>query len=428
MPLKWRPIEADGDVEWGSSYSTPVPKSGSMSQSRQMLASLICALLGVGLLMVYSASMTARPSDAEEFYLSKQALFLLFGLGLGGVASVLPARFWKQSAPWVFGVGLLLLLMVLIPGIGTQVKGSRRWLRLAGVSLQPSEFMKVTTTLLLAWGLERHWHRRHEFVRGTVVLLAPVAVAVGCVMIEPDLGASVFLSMTVLLALFIRGWPLGRLVAVGAVLAPLASVWLVLKPYQLRRLQGFLATWTDFEQAPYQVQQSLTTLGVGGLAGTGLGEGTQKLSFLPEANTDFVFSVVGEELGLVGTLGISLLWLSLLWVGARVIRPLQRDSFEYTVGFVLLCQLVAQAATNVAVTTAMLPPKGIAHPLISYGGSSLCTSLLSMGILLSVSRIPEGDLSRARMHSPHGGPLPTPSPPRSMSAPQVDRLRGRGMV
>ena len=374
----------------GASCHIEFPPRGSMSQFRQMLASLICALLGVGLLMVYSASMTARPSQAEEFYLTKQALFLLFGLGLGGAAMVMPARFWKMSAPWVFGIGLLLLLLVLIPGIGTQVKGSRRWLRLAGVSLQPSEFMKVATTLLLAWGMERHWSRRHEFLRGTLILLAPVAMAVGLVMIEPDLGASVFLSMTVLLALFIRGWPLGRLIAVGAVLAPLASVWLVLKPYQLRRLQGFLATWTDFEQAPYQVQQSLTTLGVGGWAGTGLGEGTQKLSFLPEANTDFVFSVVGEELGLVGTLGISLLWLSLLWVGARVLRPLRRDSFEYTVGFVLLCQLVAQAATNVAVTTAMLPPKGIAHPLISYGGSSLCTSLLSMGILLSVSRRPEG--------------------------------------
>ncbi len=358
-----------------------------MSQSRQMLASLICALLCVGLLMVYSASMTARPSNAEEFYLTKQAFFLLFGLGLGGAASLLPARFWRESAPWIFGLGVCLLVLVLIPGIGTQVKGSRRWLRLAGISLQPSEFMKVATTLLLAWGMERHWHRRHEFVRGTVVLLAPVAIAVFLVVIEPDLGASVFLMMTVLLALFIRGWPMGRLVAVGAVLVPLASVWLALKPYQLRRLQGFLATWTDFEQAPYQVQQSLTTLGVGGLTGTGLGEGTQKLSFLPEANTDFVFSVVGEELGLVGTLGISALWLTLLWVGSQVIHQLRRDSFEYTVGFVLLCQLVIQAAMNVAVTTAMLPPKGIAHPLISYGGSSLCTSLLSMGILLSVSRV-----------------------------------------
>ena len=351
-----------------------------------MLVSLVCALLGVGLLMVYSASMTARPSDAEEFYLSKQALYLLVGLLMGGIASVMPAQFWRRAAPWIFGGGVCLLVLVLVPGIGSQVKGSRRWLRLAGVSLQPSEFMKIAVTLLVAWGMERNWHRRREFVHGTLALLAPIAAAVLLVVIEPDLGASIFLCLTVLLTLFIRGWPLGRLVAAGAVLAPLASVWLALKPYQLKRLKGFLATWTDFEQAPYQVQQSLTTLGVGGLAGSGLGEGTQKLSFLPEANTDFVFSVVGEELGLVGTLGISMLWLSVLWVGYRVIRPLRRDSFEYTIGFVLLCQLVVQAATNVAVTTAMLPPKGIAHPIISYGGSSLCASLLSIGILLSVSR------------------------------------------
>lgn len=351
-----------------------------------MLASLICALLSVGLLMVYSASMTARPSDAEEFYLSKHAIFLLMGLGLGGVASIMPANFWRQAAPWIFGFGVLLLIVVLVPGIGTQVKGARRWLRQGGMSLQPSEFMKIAVTLLLASRMEQLWQRRHDFVQGTIKLLAPVAVAILLVVIEPDLGAAVVLSATALLALFIRGWPLGRLLAGGALIIPAAFAWFALKPYQLRRLQGFLATWTDFEQAPYQVQQSLTTLGVGGLTGTGLGEGTQKLSFLPEANTDFVFSVVGEELGLVGTLGISALWLSVLWVGAQVIRPLRRDSFEYTVGFVLLCQLVAQAATNVAVTTAMLPPKGIAHPLISYGGSSLWSSLLAIGILLSVSR------------------------------------------
>lgn len=376
----------DIDALVAPAFAPPISSNAQMPLSRQMLVSLICALLSVGLLMVYSASMTARPSDAEEFYLSKHAIFLLMGLGLGGIASIMPANFWKQMAPWIFGFGVLLLIVVLIPGIGTQVKGARRWLRQGGMSLQPSEFMKIAVTLLLASGMERLWQRRHDFVQGTIVLLAPIAAAILLVVIEPDLGAAVMLSATALLALFIRGWPLGRLLAGGALVIPAAFVWFALKPYQLRRLQGFLATWTDFEQAPYQVQQSLTTLGVGGLSGTGLGEGIQKLSFLPEANTDFVFSVVGEELGLVGTLGISALWLSVLWVGAQVIRPLRRDSFEYTVGFVLLCQLVAQAATNVAVTTAMLPPKGIAHPLISYGGSSLWSSLLAIGILLSVSR------------------------------------------
>lgn len=357
-----------------------------MALSRQILLALICTLLSLGLLMVYSASMTARPSDADAYYLSKQASFLILGLVLGGTAAMVPARIYRDYAGLIFVVGLGLLVLVLVPGIGSQVKGSRRWLRLAGISLQPSEFMKPAVALFLAVGMEHYWARRHSFIRGTATLLVPVGIAVALVVIEPDLGASVFLIMSTLLALFIRGWPIGRLVAIGAAIAPVASIWLALKPYQLRRLQGFLATWTDFEQAPYQVQQSLTTLGVGGVAGTGLGEGTQKLSFLPEANTDFVFSVVGEELGLVGTVGVATMWLSVLWSGYRVIRPLRRDSWQYTLGFVLICQLVAQAAVNVAVTTAMLPPKGIAHPLLSYGGSSLCTSLLSIGILMSISR------------------------------------------
>lgn len=357
-----------------------------MLQSRQILVSLICALLCVGLLMVYSSSMTAKPSEADELHLSKQAIYLVFGITLGGVASMWPASFWRQAAPWIFAASALLLLIVLIPGLGTSIKGSRRWLRFGGVSLQPSEFMKIAMTLLMATRMEQLWELRHDFVKGTVTLLAWPALVVLLVIVEPDLGASIFLSMTIWFSLFIRRWPLWRLVAVGSIVAPLGTVWLALKPYQLRRLQGFLATWTDFEQAPYQVQQSLTTLGVGGMAGTGLGGGTQKLSFLPEANTDFVFSVVGEELGLIGTVGIAILWVCVLWTGSRLLRPLRHDTFEYTVGFVLLCQLVIQAALNVAVTTAMLPPKGIAHPLISYGGSSLCSSLLSLGIILSVAR------------------------------------------
>lgn len=357
-----------------------------MAISRQVLLALIGTLLSLGLLMVYSASMTARPSDADAYYLSRQAMFLVLGLALGGIAAVLPARFYRDHAGLIFVAGLGLLVLVLIPGIGSQVKGSRRWLRLAGFSLQPSEFMKPAVALFLAVGMEQYWTWRQHFIRGTVTLLAPVGIAVALIVIEPDLGASIFLLLTTLLALFVRGWPLRRLLLIGTAAAPVASIWLALKPYQLRRLQGFLATWTDFEQAPYQVQQSLTTLGVGGIAGTGLGEGTQKLSFLPEANTDFVFSVVGEELGLIGTLGVASLWMAVLWSGYTVIKPLRRNSWQFTLGFVLICQLVAQAAVNVAVTTAMLPPKGIAHPLLSYGGSSLCTTLLSIGMLMSISR------------------------------------------
>lgn len=372
-----------------------------MAYSRPVLASLIYSLLCLGLLMVYSASMTARPSSADEIYLSKQALYLAFGLTVGGGASLLPATFWRRAAPWIFGGVMVFLIAVLVPGIGTRINGSRRWIRLGSAALQPSEFAKISVPLMVAWGMERGWNCRQKFLQGTGVLLAPVAVATLLVVIEPDLGAAVFLLIGTMFALFFRGWPLGRLIAAGTLLLPIVTIWLVLKPYQLRRIEGFLATWTDFEQAPYQVQQSLTTLGIGGWYGTGLGEGQQKLSFLPEANTDFVFSVVGEELGLLGTLGVAGLWLGVLWVGLRVVRTLPSDTFEHTVAMTLICQLVTQAAINVGVTTAMLPPKGIAHPLISYGGSSLSATLLSLGIVFSLTR-------PGAVLSPSGSPVNSP--------------------
>jgi cell division protein FtsW len=169
-----------------------------------------------------------------------------------------------------------------------------------------------------------------------------------------------------------------------------------LKPYQMQRISGFLAAWTDLSQAPYQLQQSLMSLGAGGVTGVGIGRGWQKLSFLPEANTDFVFAVVGEELGLIGTLGLIAVWIGLYIAGLRTLRHLPRTGFEYAAGFTLLTQLVLQAALNVAVVTAMVPPKGIPHPLLSYGGSNLVVSIVSLGIVLSLSGGVRGPLSVVR--------------------------------
>ncbi|MDB5386289.1 MAG: cell cycle protein, partial [Planctomycetaceae bacterium] len=151
---------------------------------------------------------------------------------------------------------------------------------------------------------------------------------------------------------------------------------------------GFIDTWTDLSQAPYQIQQSLATLGAGGAWGVGLGRGWQKLSFLPEANTDFVFAVIGEELGLLGTLSVVALWGGLLFFGLRLLSRLQRGGFERIVGLTLLMQLVFQAALNIAVVTALVPPKGISHPLISCGGSNLVVSLMSLGIIVSLANAP----------------------------------------
>lgn len=213
----------------------------------------------------------------------------------------------------------------------------------------------------------------------------PLACVVPLVFLEPDLGTSVFLILTAALLLWIAGWPLRNYLFFLLLGCPLFGVFLSMKPYQLERIRGFLATWRDVNEAPYQIRQSLMSLGAGGIKGVGIGKGWQKLSFLPEANTDFVFSVVGEELGLLGTLCLVVVWCGLFLTGYRILRRQPRISFEYVVGITLLTEFVLQAAINIAVVSALVPPKGISHPFLSYGGSNLIVSLSAMGIILSLA-------------------------------------------
>ncbi|MFO1022154.1 MAG: FtsW/RodA/SpoVE family cell cycle protein [Planctomycetales bacterium] len=219
--------------------------------------------------------------------------------------------------------------------------------------------------------------------------LVPIGIVVPLVMLEPDFGTGLFLLLGSLLALFVRGWPLRNFALVCGAVLPLVLFVGVYKPYQLRRITGFVAAWTDLNQAPYQLQQSLATMGAGGLTGTGLGRGWQKLSYLPEANTDFVFAVIGEELGLFGTCAIVGLWLGMFVIGRKMLARGADSEFSFALGITLLVQIVMQAAVNMAVVTALVPPKGISHPLVSRGGSNLLVNLLALGILLSLSRYPQ---------------------------------------
>lgn len=371
-----------------------------MTVLRNTFVSLTIVLLGVGLLMVYSASITARPTAYDEYYLSRHLQFLAIAV-LGGVAAgLLPARFWIRFAPWLYAGTIALLIAVLIPGVGHEVNGAQRWLRFGSLSLQPSELAKIALPLFVCWcmrpapGGDALAEPRWPWRRALAALLS-VGLVMGLVAREPDLGTATFLGCVALLAFWLSGWPLKYFLLAGGAGAPAAIGLVALRPYQLARIQGFLAAWRDLSQAPYQVRQSLTTLGVGGIHGVGLGSGQQKLSFLPEANTDFVFAVVGEELGLVGTLGLIALWVALYLIGLRLLSRHATSSFEYCAGCTLLTQLILQAALNVAVVTAMAPPKGIAHPLISYGGSSLLVSVVAIGIVVSLSRNAEGDLMSA---------------------------------
>jgi cell division protein FtsW len=366
--------------------STGSQARGNMELDRKLFATLVVVLTGFGLLMVHSASFTSRPGNAEQAYLSRHLVFIALGATAAAAAAMTPARFWRALAPWLFVGSVLLLVLVLIPGIGATVNGARRWFRLGTLSFQPSELAKLALPLFMAASLEKRQPRLRHWWHGTLPLVLPVAVVVPMVLVEPDLGTALFLACGAAIMLFVGGWPLRNFAIFTSLAAPAVLATVLQRSYQVERIEGFLRTLADWNQAPYHMKQSLVTLGAGGLWGTGLGRGYQKLSFLPEANTDFVFAVIGEELGLPGTICVLLLWLGVYATGLRLILRLPRGSFEYMAAFTLLTQLMVQVAINVAVVTAVVPPKGIPHPLLSYGGSNLVVSLAATGIVLGLSR------------------------------------------
>lgn len=352
---------------------------------RRLFVGLICVLTGVGVQMVYSASLTSMPSQAETVFLSKHLVYLVFAACCGLVASRISSATLQQLARPALIVLVILLAVVLVPEIGTRVNGSQRWLRFGGMSLQPSELGRLILPIVAAKLLTDLRSKGFAF-RTVPQTILPLILVLPLVVREPDLGAAVFLAIGFVIALFIGGWPLKYFVlSLGSVI-PVAASLLILKPYQMQRITGFIAAWQDLSQAPWQIRQSLLSIGAGGLHGTGVGSGWQKLSYLPEANTDFVFAVIGEELGLAGTLTLVILWMGVLMTGRAALQHLRRDSFAWILGNTLVIQIVLQALVNVAVVTAMVPSKGVPHPFISYGGTNLLVNIVAVGIVVAMTR------------------------------------------
>lgn len=353
---------------------------------RHLLVCLVGILLCVGVQMVQSASLTSRPSEQDTVFLGRHLTYLALSLGCAWIASKVSASWLQDNAIRLYGVLLFLLIILLVPGIGSRINGAQRWLRFAGLSIQPSELGRIIMPILAASILIRQ--RASGGFRLTTVpaTLLPIAVAAPLVAIEPDLGATVFLVTGYVLTLFLGGWPLRYFITCVCCILPAAASLLILRPYQMQRISGFLDAWRDVSQAPWQVRQSLMSIGSGGLEGTGIGGGWQKLSYLPEANTDFVFAVIGEELGMLGTLAVCFVWIAVFLTGRSVLRHLPRNSFEWILGTTLLVQLLLQAMANIAVVTALVPPKGVPHPFISYGGTNLMVSLVAVGLIVGMSR------------------------------------------
>ena len=356
-----------------------------MQLDRKLLVFVTATLAGLGLLMVYSSSLTAKPSFLDQRYLMRQASFLAIGVITAAVASQASPDFWRKNSKPLLAVSIALLVAVLIPAVGAKINGARRWIRLGSVSIQPSELAKLALVVYLAAAMDQLREGIRQFWRGWFpLLLAPVGMG-GLVLLEPDFGTAVFLIVIAGIMLFLGGVPIWHMLTVCGGAVPVIALLVLCQPYRVTRIFQFVAGWSDPSAAPYQVQQSLVALGSGGLWGSGLGQGWQKLGFLPEANTDFVFAVIGEELGLAGTLTVLALWAVFMICGVRLARRCASTHFAYLCSTGLISQIVFQAVLNMAVVTGSLPPKGISLPLLSAGGSNLVVSLLSVGMVLGMT-------------------------------------------
>lgn len=357
-------------------------------QIDSVLLIIAMALLMGGFVILASASISISNNAANNpfFYIQRQLVAAAIGAVAGFICLFIPMRLWRSLGPLILFVGFMLLIVVLIPGIGHEVKGSTRWVRLGVMNLQVSEPARLCFILYLAGYLvRRNKSLREEF---TGFLRPMIVLSLACVLLllEPDFGATVVLLATAMVMMFVAGARI-RDFLVFSVIAVLTLVALaVVSPYRMQRITGFLDPWADPFNSGFQLTQSLIAIGRGEWFGVGLGDSVQKLFYLPEAHTDFVFAVYAEEFGLLGSFVLIALFLVLLW---RVFKLAMRAAnaerlFEAYIAIGLGTWLGIQAFINIGVNMGMLPTKGLTLPLISYGRSSLIITMICIALLLRI--------------------------------------------
>jgi cell division protein FtsW len=359
-----------------------------------------CALLllAFGLVMVYSASIAMAEASAHTgyrawYFLARHALFLALGLAAAFFAFQVPVKVWQRGAPWLFAGGAALLVLVLIPGIGRSVNGSKRWLSLLLVNIQPSEFMKLAGVLYAASYAVRkasflHAEQplRQTLLRGFAPLSAVMVLIGGLLLLEPDFGAFVVILAIAFAILFLGGldW---RLFVSLAVLLPVAlAAILIAAPYRVQRLTNFLDPWADPLHKGYQLSHSLIAFGRGEWLGVGLGASVEKLLYLPEAHTDFLLAVIAEELGFAGVVAVIALFAWLLFRAYAIGRQAARLSrpFAALVAHGIGVWIGIQTFINMGVNMGVLPTKGLTLPLLSFGGSGIVANCIAIAILLRI--------------------------------------------
>lgn len=357
---------------------------------------LLCAiviLLFIGIVMVYSSSsyfaLYQKDVWDSDYYFTKEIIWTVVGI-LGMVFTMsIDYHIYKKWTPWLVMITIGLLVVVLF--IGVDINGARRWIRLGPLSFQPSELAKYVVVLYLALLIDKRRGKIREFKEGTIYYLAIAAVFAGLIILEKNLSITAIVMMVAFIMILVGGAKLSHLFSLIPVglLAVLGLI--IFEPYRLKRLTSFLDPWADQAGDSYQLIQSLYALGSGGFFGVGLGNSRQKALFMPEPHNDFIFAIIGEELGLIGCVFIIAVFIFIVIKGTSIAVK-ARDNYGYLLAIGIISVISIQAIINIAVVTGSMPVTGVPMPLISYGGTSLVFNLLAIGILLNISRQSKGEI------------------------------------
>ena len=352
-----------------------------------MLFAAVAALVGIGLVMIFSASSATAYAEHHDvaFYAKRQFMWLVVGLGFAYGAYRMEYQKLRRAAPYLLAASALALLAVLVPHVGIGVNGARRWLGVSSLSLQPSEFAKLALVIYLSAMLASRGERITSLVKGLVPLCVPVFFCALLVLKEPDMGTASLYVMVAFAMFFAAGARIPHLLAIFLSTVPIAVVSIVASPYKRARIFAFLDPWKDPQNTGFHIVQSLLALGSGGMFGVGLGASLAKFFYLPEQYTDFIFSVLGEELGLVGAIVVVVLFVVLAYRAVRIAMTApDRFGFFLAVGCAAL--IVIQAFINIGVVSSSWPVTGVPLPFISFGGSSLIVNLVAVALILNVGR------------------------------------------
>jgi cell division protein FtsW len=343
-----------------------------------ILTTLVLSLLG--LLFVFEASVAESfATFQDQYHLVKlQATHWFIGWVALMVGAFIPMKFWQKVAPLLYLVGIILLIMVFIPGIGREINGAYRWIFLPGFRLQPIEFVKLAITMFFA-----SWMAKHQRLSP---FLALTILPVGLVMLQPDLGSTLALLSITFGLYFVAGGQIKQFLGVGALGILLILMLIFSSSYRRERVETFLNPEKDPLGSSFHIRQITLALGRGGLFGQGLGNSTQRYSYIPEASTDSIFAIIAEELGFAGSIAILLLFSGYIWSGYQIVVKSEQGTFSQLVGMGILIWVSAQIILNISAVVALVPLTGVPLPFFSYGGSSLVMLLFASGILLSIAK------------------------------------------